>query len=196
MNLSGLLGDVLSGGTVSQISQAIGTDEDTASSAIQAALPMLVGGLARNAQSESGLGALAGALDRDHDGSGLNDIAGLVMSGGGGAGAGILGHIFGGGQGNVAQSVSQASGLDLGKVAPLLMILAPIVMGAVGKAHREQGSSTSGLADLLGGAAASMGGGSSSSLMGILSSVLDRNHDGSALDDVAGMLGGLFGGRR
>jgi hypothetical protein len=32
--------------------------------------------------------------------------------------------------------------------------------------------------------------------MGVLGSVLDRNHDGSAVDDVVGMIGGFLGGRR
>ena len=100
MNIEGLLGQVLGSGNVGAISQAIGADESTTSTAIQAALPMLLGGLARNAQSEDGASSLSGALDRDHDGSVLDDIAGFVMGGGAqqSNGAGILGHIFGGNQ--------------------------------------------------------------------------------------------------
>ena len=196
MDLTGILNDALSGDTVSQISQNIGADESSTSSAIQAALPMLLGGLANNTSTEEGASALSGALGA-HDGSVLDNIGGLIsaVAGGGGSGAGILGHIFGGQQDNVAQGVSQASGLDMGKVGPLLAILAPIVMGAIGRAHNSGGGDTGGLAGMLGGAAQQMGGGGSG-LMGILGSVLDRNHDGSAIDDVAGMIGGLMGGRR
>ena len=38
--------------------------------------------------------------------------------------------------------------------------------------------------------------GGGSDLMGMLGGMLDRNRDGSAVDDVVGMLGGLLGGRR
>ena len=197
MDLTGILQDTLSGDNVSQISQAIGADESSTSSAIQAALPMLLGGLANNSSSESGAAGLAGALDRDHDGSVLDDIGGLIAGQLGGRsanGAGILGHIFGGAQGGAEQAVSQASGLDMGKVGPLLAILAPIVMGAIGRARQSGEVGTSDLGGLLGGAAQQMGGGSD--LMGMLGGLLDRNHDGSAVDDVVGMLGGLLGGRR
>ncbi len=194
MNLTGLLSDALNSNTISQISQQIGADEGTTSSAIQAALPMLLGGLANNSANETGAASLLGALDRDHDGSVLDDLGGFLGNFSSGSGAGILGHIFGGQQGTVEQGVSQASGLDMGKVGPLLMMLAPIVMGALGRTHREQGLGAGDLAGLLGGATQQMGSGSP--LMDMLSSVLDRDRDGSAIDDVAGMIGGFLGGRR
>lgn len=193
MNLTGLLQDALSGNTVSQISQAIGADEASTGNAIQAALPMLLGGLANNSQSEQGAASLLGALDRDHDGSALDDLAGLIggAAQGQGAGGSILGHIFGGQTDTVAQGVSQASGMDMSKVGPLLGILAPIVMGAIGKTQRQQGLGAGDLAGLLGGASQQMGGGGD--IMGMLSNLLDRNRDGSPVDDVMGMLGGLLG---
>ena len=43
-------------------------------------------------------------------------------------GGGILGHIFGNNQTQVAKEVSQKTGLDMGQVAQLLITLAPIVM--------------------------------------------------------------------
>ncbi len=194
MNLTGLLSEALNNDTVSQISQQLGTDEGTTSNAIQAALPMLLGGLANNSASEGGAASLLSALDRNHDGSILDDVGGFLGNYASGPGAGILGHVFGGNQGTVEQSVSQASGLDMGKVGPLLMMLAPIVMGALGRTQRQEGLGAGDLAGLLGGATQQAGAGSP--LLGVLSSVLDKDHDGSAIDDVAGMIGGLLGGRR
>jgi len=194
MNLTGLLSDALNDNTINQISQQIGADEGTTTNAIQAALPMLLGGLANNSASDTGAASLLGALDRDHDGSVLDDVGGFLGNYASGQGGGILGHIFGGSQGTIEHGVSQASGLDMGKVGPLLMMLAPIVMGALGRTQREQGIGAGDLAGLLGGATQQVGG--SSGLLGVLSSVLDRDHDGSAIDDVAGMLGGLLSGRR
>jgi hypothetical protein len=194
MNLTGLLEDALSGDTVSQISQTIGADENTTSSAIQSALPILLGGLAQNSSTDHGAESLYGALERDHDGSVLSDLGGLLNGYQTGDGAGILGHIFGGQQSRVEQGVSQASGLDMSKVAPLLAILAPLVMGALGRTQREAGVGAGDLAGLLGGATQQMG--SNSPLMGVLGQILDRNQDGTAVDDVMGMIGGFLGGRR
>ena len=74
----------------------------------QAAVPLLVGAMQRQAASPTGLDALAGALDRDHDGSILDDIGGFLGSGGTvGRGAGILGHVLGARQDNVAASAGQ-----------------------------------------------------------------------------------------
>ena len=195
MDLTGILNDSLGGDTVSQISQTIGADESSTSSAIQAALPALLGGLAHQSSTDEGEAELAGALERDQHSGVLDNLGGLISGALGGKaanGEGILGHIFGGQHQTVAQGVSQASGLDMSKVGPLLAILAPIVMGAVSRAHSSSGGG--GLAGMLGGAARQMGAGSG--LMGILGSVLGGNHDGSAMDDVAGMIGGLMGGRR
>lgn len=196
MNIEGLLGQVLSGNNVSAISQQIGADESTTSSAIQAALPLLLGGLANNAQSEGGASALAGALDRDHDGSVLDDIAGFVMGGGAqqSNGAGILGHVFGDRQEAVQQGVSQASGLDMSMVARLLPLLAPIVMGYLGRQKQEQGLDASSLAGMLGGAQQQMQE-QQSPLMGMLSAVLDQNRDGSMVDDAIRLAGGFLSGR-
>ncbi len=196
MNIEGLLGQVLGGGNLGAISQAIGADENTTSTAVQAALPLLLGGLARNAQSEDGASSLAGALDRDHDGSVLDDIAGFVMGGGAqqANGAGILGHIFGGNQPAVEQGVSQASGLDMGTVAKLLPLLAPIVMGYLGRQKQEQGMDAGALAGMLGGAQQQMQE-QQSPLMGMLSAVLDQNRDGSMVDDAIRLAGGFLSRR-
>jgi len=194
MNLTGLLSDALNSNTISQISQQLGADEGTTSNAIQAALPMLLGGLANNSANEAGADSLLSALDRNHDGSILDDLGGFLGNFSSGPGAGILGHVFGGNEGAVEQGVSQASGLDMSKVGPLLMMLAPIVMGALGRARREEGIGASDLSGLLGGAAQQAGAGSG--LLGALSSMLDRDRDGSAIDDVAEMLGGLLSSRR
>ena len=53
MSLLDMLQQRLGGDAVSQISQQLGTDPGTTQTAIAAALPMLVGALARNAQARS-----------------------------------------------------------------------------------------------------------------------------------------------
>lgn len=217
----------LQGSNLDQISQALGVDPGTAQNAVNAALPVLLGGLAKNASTPDGAQALANALDRDHDGSMLDNVGGLLggllggggqggglgsllgmateMLGGGGGGVnpraangdGILGHIFGDRRGTVEQGVAKASGLDLGQIAKLLPILAPMVMAALGKTKRQQGLDAGGLAEVLGQQRASVqqqGG------LGGLLNLIDLDGDGNALEEITqiggGLLGSLFGGKR
>ena len=189
MSLLDMLQQRLGGDAVNQISSQLGTDPASTRTAIAAALPMLVGALARNAQDPGKAGALANALGR-HDGSVLDDVAGYLGRGDTGDGDGILGHVLGGKKETVQTGLGQAAGLDPAKAGTLLAMLAPLVMGALGKAQREKGLDTGGLAGMLGGeqqraADAAPG------VMGMLSSFLDRDHDGSVMDDIGGMLGKL-----
>ena len=104
----------LQGAPTGQIAQQLGTDPSTASTAIAAALPMILGAMGRNTQSEGGAEALFSALQRDHSGAGaggldLGGLLGSLMGGAGGnagaAGAlgslgglgGLLGSVLGGG---------------------------------------------------------------------------------------------------
>jgi hypothetical protein len=139
MDLMGILDNALNSDTIKQISRQLGTDENSTISAIQAALPMLLGGLANSSASQAGAASLLAALDRDHDGSVLDDLGGFLDDYLSGRGQGILSHVFGAQEGAIERGVSNASGLDLIKVGPLLLMLAPIVMGAIGRARREQG---------------------------------------------------------
>jgi hypothetical protein len=194
MDLTDILNNALNSDTIKQIGRRLGVDEATAAGAIHAALPMLLGGLANSSASQSGAKSLLTALDRDHDGSVLDDLDGFLGDYLSGRGAGILSHIFGAQEGAVERGVSNASGLDLGKVGPLLLMLAPIVMGALGRARHEQGMDVSELQRALGVAARQTGG--NQGLLGALNSMFDMNRDGSAVDDIAGMLSRAVGGRR
>lgn len=92
----------LGGDSLKSIAQAIGAPEDKTQSAISAALPALVGGLAQNAKTDDGAQGLAQALERDHQqpfGDVLGSAASLLGGGGGGGMLGAaLGALGGGGQ--------------------------------------------------------------------------------------------------
>jgi hypothetical protein len=189
MSLLDMLQQRLGGDAVNQISSRLGTDPANTRTAIAAALPMLVGALARNAQDPGKAGALANALGR-HDGSVLDDVAGYLGRGDTGDGDGILGHVLGGKKETVQTGLGQAAGLDPAKAGTLLAMLAPLVMGALGKAQREKGLDTGGLAGMLG-SEQQRAADAAPGVMGMLSSFLDRDHDGSVMDDIGGMLGKL-----
>ncbi len=194
------------GGHTDQIAELLGADSGSTAKAIQAAIPLLVTGMAKNAQAPEGASSLHNALDQ-HDGgildSALNVFSELQANQGGGTGGGmgggILGHILGGNRGAAEQGLAQASGLNLSQIARLLPLLAPLVLGALGKAKQTQGFDVNGLQDLLGRerehAQAKEPG-----LMGMLGSMFDKNIDGSVMDEAmqmgTGLLGSLFGGKK
>jgi hypothetical protein len=162
--------------TIQQLSGALGTDSATTSNAVSLALPALLGGLAHNAAKPEGAAALDNALNQ-HDGSILDNLGGMLGGGnagggalGGGAlggiGGAILGHIFGGRRGSVEEGVGNASGLNGAQVAQLMALLAPIVMGVLGRMKQTKGLDANRLPEVLGEA----GGGSG--LPGGLGSIL------------------------
>lgn len=191
MSMLDLLQQRLGGDAVQQISRQLGTDHGTTQAAIAAALPMLVGALARNAQNPQGAGALANALQRDHDGSILDDVAGYLGGGRSTDGNAILGHVLGTRQQTVQQGLGQATGLDASKAGMLLSMLAPLVMGALGKTARERGLDPGGLAGMLGGEQQRAAQAAPGGVMGVLGKLLDRDGDGSVMDDIGGLLKGI-----
>jgi hypothetical protein len=203
-SLEDLLGQQQGSEAVDQISSSVGAEPSLVNTAISTALPMILNGLANNASTPQGADSLNTALEEHHDGSILDNLGGLgsLIFGGQQQAAqtppppaadagGILGHIFGDSQGQVAQQVSEKSGLSMGQVAQILMFLAPIVMGYLGRQKQQQGVGADGLGGLLGGL---LGGSQSQAapasggiLSNIATSMLDSDHDGSALDDIASM---------
>lgn len=125
---------------INQISSAIGADPATTQQAVDAALPMMVGGMAAHAATPDGAAAIQ-SESANHAGI-LGQLGGMLGGGGLGgmlgsaAAGGILGKIFGSNHGAVADGVTQASGLDSQATKRLLMILAPIVLAAVAH-HRS-----------------------------------------------------------
>jgi hypothetical protein len=192
MSLLDMLQQQLGSGAVNQISRKLGADPGTTGNAIDAALPLLLTAMARNAAQGPQAQSLDTAVAQDHDGSILDDVPGYLNQAERGPGAGILRHVLGGRQQTVQTGLSQATGLDSGKTAQLLTMLAPLVMGALGRAKRENQLDTNGLSTLLTGEQERLKE-TAPGVMGALSRFLDQDNDGSVMDDVSGMLGKAFG---
>ncbi len=195
-----LLADSIGGDNVGQIAQAIGADRGQTQTAVAAALPAILAAL-NNTNTTAGASDLSRALDRDHDGSLLDQLGGFLggqLSGKQADGGGILGHILGGRQREVEERVAQTSGLDLSQVARLLPILAPIVMAALGRRKRQRGLDDAGLSGTLAEDAVRTREAAPSGIGDVLSSLFDRDGDGSAQDDLLAQagraaLGKIFG---
>jgi hypothetical protein len=118
-------------------------NEEQTQMAINGVFASLLGGLTNNMSSDTGLRALKSALDRDHDGSILDDVAGMINSMAKGNinesnnGPGIIGHIFGNRQQQIAQQIGASAGLNSEQIMKIMPVLAPIVMAVIGKMKRS-----------------------------------------------------------
>jgi hypothetical protein len=186
-SLQDLLGQQQGSDAVGQISQQIGADPSAVQSAIQMALPAILGGLAQKAQQPETAPMIASAIEQEQGGL-LDNLGGLF--GGGGAvnpmmSAGILSTIFGNNQTQVADQIGQKSGLNTGQVASILMMLAPIVLGYLGRRQTQQGLDQGGILDMLNGYGQQAQ--QQPQAGGWLSGMLDSNRNGSSLDELAAM---------
>lgn len=195
-DLNDLVSSIFSGGNLEAISQHLGVSNEETASGIAAVLPALVGALAGNASTQRGEQALTSVVDRDHDGSLLDSLGGMLAGSLGGKsanGAGILGHLFGdaGNQNEVVNTLSGRSGVNSNMLSKLMPILAPLVMAWLGKQMRGGGNQAA--------AAGSQGGGGG--LGGLLGGVLgqmmgggNQGGSGGGNGGLAEILGGLLGG--
>lgn len=164
--LGSLMEQLESRGAIDQIASKLGVPPGQASSAVAAGVPAILAGLARNAQKPEGASAIASALDKDHDGSVLDDDS-YFDSYQEKKGDGILGHVFGDQTGAVESQVSALGGLDGAKGGELMKMLAPLIMGYLGKQKSSGGLDIGSLSQVLGG-----GGGGGLQLPGGLGEIL------------------------
>ncbi|MCZ2100346.1 MAG: DUF937 domain-containing protein [Chitinophagales bacterium] len=206
MDITDLLQGPMKNIIMSQLGNQLGLGNDQkTNAAVDGIFGTLLNGIMKNASTPEGQQSLENALTNDHNGSIFDDLTGFLTGSNKPAnpatsnGAGILKHILGDQQESAVQSISKASGIDTGKIMTMMVTLAPIVLGMLGKAKTQaapQQSGGGGLFDIIKGATQTVN--SQSSTQSILNTLLDKDGDGSIVDDIASMasksiFGKLFG---
>ena len=216
--------DLLTGSAGNQVASEAGNkfgiSKNQVIALLAVAAPLVISYLRKKSQENPNEAeALNKALDRDHDGSILNDPSqAMARQQEGGS---ILDHVFGGQKATVENQLSQNTGISMDKIGPILAMLAPLIMGYIGKEKQSGGvTSGGGLGDLLGGILGSaqnqaqahnsnplndilgsvLGGGSQQSsgnpLNDILGSVLGGgNQQQQSQGGLGGLLGSILGGK-
>ena len=201
MDITDLLQGPMKDIIINQVGQQLGLgNQQQTNSAVDGVLATIMNAVAKNASTPEGAGGLMAALDRDHDGSILNDLSGFLS----GAvqpenpktanGTGILNHLLGDKQETAAESISKESGIDTAKILSMMATLAPVVLGFLGKAKQTGG----GLIDFIQGATKTVN--QQPANQSIFSKLLDKDGDGSMIDDIAEMgvksiFGKMLGGK-
>ena len=153
--------------------------------------PLFWRALARNASRAQGAQDLHNAVANDHDGSILDHLSSYLGNPQAANGAGILSHVLGGQRPVVENNLAQATGMDQSSAGSLLEMVAPLVMGAVGREQQQNGLDPNGLSDFLAQQQNSEAE-SNPDLMGTLNAMLDSNRDGDVTDDLKRIAGGFF----
>jgi len=196
MSLVDILSSQLGTEGVEMMGQKLGLDPATTQQAIATAIPMLTGALAHNAAQPGGADALHQALDA-HDGGILDQIGSYLGNSGTATsmGGAILGHILGRHQDTANDGLANATGINAGQAAQLLAMLAPLVMGYLGRMRHQQGIDPGNLGSVLQDEHVQAEAAAPSGAGGILGSILGAGGEsGGGLADIAGsVLGGLFG---
>ena len=192
------INDILSRIDINQVASRLGTDPDSARSAVEAALPTLLAGMQDNVRAPGGSASLESALAQHRNGllEGGVDAARVDTA----DGEKIVGHVFGGREDQVASQLAGTAtlssvGSDL--IRKVLPILAPIVMSYLarkifgGQDGAASDSTTGGqgggidLGSILGGMLGGRGAGAEAGAgSGTQGSILD-----SILDGFGGALG-------
>lgn len=190
MNINELINSSTGSEIINNITQKFGINQNEATAALTAAVPMILGGLGRNAQSADGAQSIENALQQ-HNPNRLNDIQGFFNMGDAAQkdGEGILGHIFGNNKEKVESGIAQKSGLSMSKIAPIIAMVAPLVLSYLSKQKQSNTQSGGGITDILGSV---LGGGNNTGskqggIMGMVTGFLDKDGDGDVLDDLMGM---------
>lgn len=196
MNLEALLG-LLQGQDLGQLAEQVGGNEGQVKNGVMAALPAMLTALSKNTGTEKGAQELNNALETKHDGSILNNLSGYLSNPDLKDGAGILNHLFGSQTSNVANAVSQSSGLDTNGSMKMLQMLAPVLMGMLGQQKKQNNLDAEGIGNLTSMLASNFGSeAGASGIMEAVTNLLDANKDGNVMDDIMGMVGKLFGGSK
>ena len=194
--------DLITGNAGNQVAEQaenkFGISKNQIIALLAVAAPLVISYLRKKSQEDPNEAeSLNNALDRDHDGSILDNpsqVEARQQEGGS-----ILDHIFGGQKAQVENSLSQNTGISMEKIGPILAMLAPLIMGYIGKQKQQNNVNSGGLGDLLGGI---LGGAQnqaqaqpSNPLNDILGQVLgggqQQQSSGNPLNDILGqVLGG------
>lgn len=193
-NLIDLLQGQMSDNLIGELSSHIGiNDKSKTTFASNAIFSFLTNALSKNVNSQTGLDSLVGALDKDHDGSILDDLGSLfvgsdrMLNNRTTNGIGILGHLLGNRQNTAIDLLANMTGLSNNKTAMLMVKLAPMVLGMLGRTKKEENLSEKGLYDFIN--TSTQQHNQQHGQQSFFERMLDTDGDGTIMDDVA--MGGL-----
>jgi hypothetical protein len=182
MNILDVIMEAQNGAAIRQVGSRVGLGEQQTASALSALLPALAAGFQRETQTPDGLAGLLSALSSGNHQRYLNNPDALADQAAVADGNGILGHVFGSKEVSreVASRAAAQSGIGVDIMKKLLPLAAGLMMGAMAR-QKSAGVTPAGGA---------FGGGGG--LSDALSALVDRDRDGSIVDELGSLIGSAF----
>ncbi len=143
----GLMSALSSGDNLSAISKKVGGDNNAVKSALGMGIPAIMGSMASTASKPGGMDMLKGLMSKADASNPSGDVSAAI---GGTGGQDMLGGLMGGQLAPVQAAISKKTGLPAEAVGQVLAMVAPMVLGKVGKMFKSQSMDEKGLGSFLG----------------------------------------------
>lgn len=165
MDLNALMGTLLSGDTIANMSQKTGASGQAVQNVLASALPALLNGAQAQANGSDTAESFVNALAQ-HAQDDTHDLSAFVQNIDMEDGAKIVSHLLGNQQTEITQTASQRAGLSSGSTGLILAAAAPLLMSLLGQqTNGSQNNNAAGIGSLLG---SMLGGADTTSLIGAL----------------------------
>ena len=135
-----------------QLGGVLGESPEKASAAFGAAVPVILGGMSRQAAMPGGAESLEQAVAHHNEGM-LGNLGDLLSQGptspifqSGGA---MLGNLFGGNLSNIVQAMASSVGISEASVGKILAFAGPVILSVLGQQAKQAGPSAGGIRGLL-----------------------------------------------
>lgn len=155
MNLIEFLREKLTASVIEKISSFLGESHENVATAMQAALPTILGGLVQQGTTDEGAKKIMDIIkDGGHTGDILNNMSGLLDNFDKSQllvtiGTNIFNHFFGNTSSILIDKVANLSSIKNSSSASLLGLTSPMVLGAIGYVVQKENLGISGLKSLL-----------------------------------------------
>jgi OmpA-OmpF porin, OOP family len=155
MDILGLIKDKLTDSVIEKVSNFLGEHPENIGSALNSAVPIVLGGIIRNASNDEETGKVMDVLkDGGHTGEILDDLPNLLgnfdktqllIT----IGSNIFNHFTGSKGNTIVEKLSTLTSIRKTSASSLVGLAAPLVLGALGKVVNKEGLGVSGLTRLL-----------------------------------------------
>ena len=137
MDLSTLMGTILSSESLAGMSQKAEASEDEVRSVLGNALPLLLNGANAQATNASTAASFAGALQQ-HSASDISNLGSFLGNVDMDDGAKIIAHLLGANTASQTQYLSQQTGVSNATTSNILSTAAPLLMSLLGQQNNTQ----------------------------------------------------------
>ncbi len=155
MDILGLIKDKLTDSVIEKVSNFLGEHPENIGSALNSSVPIVLGGIMRNASNDEETGKVMDVLkDGGHTGEILDDLPNLLSNFDKTQllitiGSNIFNHFAGSKSNSIVEKLSTLTGIRKTSASSLVGLAAPLVLGALGKVVNKEGLGVSGLTRLL-----------------------------------------------